>query len=585
MRPSLTVPTRRLLAALTLSCTFAASALAAPPPPRPRAPPPAESGAMARITPEQIAAHVRFLASDLLEGRKPGTRGSELAILYLATELEAMGLQPGAIVDGKPSFTQPVPMVELKAHVPATIPFWPLAADSAQAPPLALTTTGGVKAELVMNADAHVDLAKVDAAELVFVGHGIVAPEYGWDDYKDVDVRGKVVVILNFNPPFAGEFEGRKIRLWYGRWDYKYLTAAAHGAIGAFVTHTTETAGYPWQVLSASADGSRIDLVPGPDEKRMQFQGWIEQEAAKKLFALGGKSYDALVEQAAGKDGKAFKPVPLGVKSSFSMPVDRRPFESANVVGKLVGSDPKLRDEAVIYTAHHDHLGRVDRAPGPDGKVPDGIYNGAVDNASGCASVLTIANALHDAHGKRSALFLFTTAEEQGLLGSRYFARHPSVAPGKLAAGINIDSINIFGRTMDVSMLGLGKSTLDDVVRAAAAVQGRTLHGDAAPDRGGFYRSDQFELARIGVPVAAFKGGPLFEGRDPKWGVEQEEAWERRDYHQPSDEFHDQWNLEGAVQDAQLQLLVGLRVMNAPAMPQWTKNDEFEAARKKALGR
>ncbi|GAC1344945.1 MAG: M28 family metallopeptidase [Myxococcales bacterium] len=564
-------------AALLLSLAALAPARAAPPAAAGRAPPAKiEKAATARVTAAEISGHLRFLSDDLLEGRKPGTRGSNLAVAYIAAQLEAFGLAPGAPAEGsaKASYVQPVPLVRMQGKVPGNVEF--RAAGTAGAAPLSLTTGGGVKADLVIAPDAHVDLAKVDDAELVFAGYGIVAPEYGWDDYKDVDVRGKIVVLLNFNPPFAGEPDGKRVRLWYGRWDYKYQTAAAHGAAGVYIIHTTESAGYPWQVLSNSAEGVRFALPP-QGEPRLQFQGWVTDGAAHKLFALGGKDLDVLRGQATGPDGKAFRPVSLGVRSSLSMPIERRTIESANVIGVIPGTDPALRGEAVVFTAHHDHLGSV---PSADGK--DGIYNGALDNASGVAAILTMAHAATLSPSRRSLYFCFVTAEEQGLLGSRWLAQHPPVPAGRIAADINIDSFNKFGLTRDVGLLGLGKSSLDAVVRKAAAEQGRVVHGDPFPDRGAFYRSDMFELARVGVPPVALKGGPSYVDRPEGWGQAQQEAYERKDYHQPSDEYHGDWDLRGAVQDAQLDLVIGLRVGNAPALPRWTPGDEFEGARKAA---
>ena len=525
-----------------------------------------ERAAAARITPAAISGPLRFLSDDLLEGRKPGSTGAQLAVSYLAAELEGAGIQPGVpgVDGGQPSFLQPVPLVSLRGRVPREIAF------QRDGRSVQLTALRGVESDLRIDPDAHVDLARVRDAELVFAGYGIVAPEHGWDDYKDADVRGKVVVLLNFNPPFAGE----GVRLWYGRWDYKYLTAAAHGAAGALIVHTTASAGYPWQVLSSSADGVRIDL-PAGDEPRMQFQGWVTDEGAHKLADLAGRD---LEELRAAAQQKSFRPVALGVRASFEMPIEQRTTPSANVIGIIPGTDPQLRNEAVVYTAHWDHLGRD--ASVPPGK--DGIYNGALDNASGCAAILSIARAAQEAPPKRSLLFVFVTAEEQGLLGSRWFARHPVLAPGRIAADINVDSVNRFGRTTDLGMMGLGKSSLDAVVREVAAGQGRTLHGDPFPDRGTFYRSDQFELARIGVPVVFVQGGPSFVGRPPGWGASMHQHYERHDYHQVTDEYHGDWDLAGAVEDAQLQLVVGLRVANAPSLPQWTPGDEFEKARKTA---
>jgi len=526
-----------------------------------------ERAAMARITPASLSGPLRFLSDDLMEGRKPGSTGSDLAVKYLAAELESAGYLPGVpgTADSlQPSFFQPVPLITLQGHPPRQVPFQ---GGNGQ---VQLSALNGVDSELRIDPDAHVEVARVKDAELVFVGYGIVAPEYGWDDYKDVDLRGKIAVIMNFNPPFAGE----GVRLWYGRWDYKYLTAAAHGAAGALVIHTTASAGYPWQVLSASADSTRIDLPPG-SEHRMQFQGWVTEDGAKKLAGLANLDLDKL--RAAAQE-KSFQPAPLGVRTSFEMPIERKVTPSANVVGLLPGTDPQLKNEAVVFTAHWDHLGRDANVTA--GK--DGIYNGALDNASGCALMLSVARAAKEAPPKRSLLFVFVTAEEQGLLGSKWFAQHPVVPAGRIAANLNADSVNKWGKTTDVAMLGLGKSSLDAVVREVAAEQGRTVHGDPFPDRGAFYRSDQFELARVGVPVVYARGGPSFVGRAPGWGQQMQEQYEKRDYHQVTDEYHGDWDLSGAVQDAQLDLVVGLRVANAPSMPQWTPGDEFEKARQTA---
>ncbi len=530
----------------------------------------AEQAAAARIQASEISGHLRFLADDLMAGRAPGTTGSALAIQYLATQLQIAGLVGGLAVEGgKRTFLQRVPLVKLAAHVPPTVEF------QGSAGKVSLSTTGGAKADLVLepNGEASADL---EAAPLVFAGYGIVAPEYGWDDYKDVDVRGKVVVLLNFNPPFAGE----RVRLWYGRWDYKFQTAAAHGAAGALIVHTTESAGYPWQVLSSSADGVGFTL-PSEGEPRMQFQGFLAEEAARRVFRSGNLDLDGLTKAAQAPGSKGTRPQPLSVSVTLRMQLEKSLIESANVIGMVPGTDPVLSRELVIYTAHHDHLGTVTPVP----PATDGIYNGALDNASGCATLLAIARAAAASPPKRSLLFAFVTAEEQGLLGSRYLAQHPPVPPGRIAADINVDSINRWGRTSDLGMLGLGKSSLDAVVKAVAAAQGRTVHGDAYPDRGSFYRSDQFEFARIGVPVVAAVGGPDFIGRPATWGKEQEEEFEEKHYHQPSDEYPrapETWDLSGGVQDAQLQLLVGLRIADAPELPSWTAGDEFERARKAA---
>jgi Zn-dependent M28 family amino/carboxypeptidase len=531
---------------------------------------PAEQAAAARVTAAEISAHTRFLADDLLEGRFPGARGDELAIRYLAAQLEGMGFRPGATgADGKPSWLQPVPLVRYTNGVP------PALTVRRGRDEVVLPTGPGVQAEVVLRSIGDTDRVVAKDAELVFAGYGIVAPERGWDDYRGLDVKGKIVLLLNFNPPWAGE----GVRLWTGRWDYKYLEAARHGALGALVIHTTESAGYPWQVVASSNRAVAIGLPPeGDGDPRLPFEGWITHDAAARLFQLAGRELAAA--EAAAKDpaGHGGKGVPLGVTASLDMPVLREPFESANVIGLLPGTDPRLADQAVLYTAHHDHLGV--RTPPAAGER--NVYAGALDNASGCAAVLAIARALAAAPPRRSVVVAFVTAEEQGLLGSHWYATHPTVKPGRIAVDINVDTINIHGRTADVGFIGLGKSSMDGVVRALAAAQGRTVHGDPYPDRGTFYRSDDFELARVGVPGARVGGGPIYLGRPEGWGREQQEHYTRRNYHQPTDVYPaspEAWDLSGAVEDAQLQLLIGLRVGNAPGLPTWKPGDEFEQAR------
>jgi len=531
---------------------------------------PAERAAGARVTAAEMSAHTRFLSDDLLEGRFPGQRGDELAVRYLAAQLEAMGYRPGATDNaGKPSWFQEVPLVRHAASVPPTIAF------RRGADEVALPTGPGVAAEVVVRSIGDMADATVKDAELVFVGYGIVAPERGWDDYRNVDVRGKVVVLLNFNPPWAGE----GVRLWYGRWDYKFLEAARHGAAGALLVHTTESASYPWQVV-ATSNGAVAFALPkeGDADARLPFEGWIAHDAAARLFRLAGR--DLAADEAAAKapGSKGAPGVPLGVGMTLDLPVARERTLSANVVGVLPGSDPALRDEAVLLTAHHDHLGV--RTPPVAGER--NVYAGALDNASGCAAVLSMARALAAAAPRRSVVVAFVTAEEQGLLGSHWYAAHPTVKPGRIAVDVNVDTVNPFGRTRDLSVLGLGKSTVDQVVKAVAAAQGRTVHGDPFPDHGSYYRSDHFELARVGVPSAELGGGTDFVGRPAGWGKEQVDRWILANYHQPSDAYPpspEAWDLSGAVEDAQLRVVVALRIANDPRLPRWTPGDEFEKAR------
>ena len=535
---------------------------------------PAERAAAARVRADEISGHLRFLADDLLEGRAPGQRGDEIAVRYLAAQMEAAGLEPGLPGQGgaPASWLQSVPLVKLTAQVP------PLVEVRGARGALALSTRQSKEMDLVVAPGAEVDRVKLDHAELVFVGYGVTAPEYGWDDYRGADVRGKVVVVLNFNPPFAGE----GVRLWYGRWDYKYENAARHGAAGAIIVHTTPSASYPWQVLTASADGTETALPQQPGEARLLAKMWVSEPAARKVFALAGQDLDERARAAQDLRRRGLGAAPLGVGLTLDMAVARAVTPSANVVGLVRGTDPKLAQEYVLYSAHHDHLGRATPIP----PATDGIYNGALDNASGCATVLAIARAAAVAPPRRSLLFVFFTAEEKGLLGARWFARHPPAPVGRFAALINLDAVNVFGRTSDLTVLGLGRSSASDVVRDVAAAQGRTVHGDAFPDRGSYYRSDHFELARVGVPDVSVKGGPHYLGRPEDWGREQQKAFEQQRYHQPSDEYPPapgRWDLSGAVEDAQLQLVVGLRVADAPELPRWKAGDEFEAARREAL--
>jgi peptidase M28-like protein/PA domain-containing protein len=523
---------------------------------------PVEKSAAARITAAEISGHLRFLSDDQLEGRKPGTPGDLLAMKYLASQLEVLGYQPAG---DKGSYFQAVPLIELHGQVPRDVVF--KNGDKS----VTLHTGGGSTADLIIEPNAHADRSQVANAPLIFVGYGITAPEYGWDDYKDLDVRGKIVVVMNFNPPFKGAGN----RLWYGRWPYKYWNASKHGAAGALVIHTTPSAGYPWQVLANANTSTHEDLPPSAeDPKNMQFEGWITEPAAIELAKLGGQDLDPLRKSA---ESKEFKAQPLGVSLSLEFPIVQRQIDSGNVVGILPGTDPRLKDEAVLYTAHHDHLGRIEAPPGKDG-----IFNGALDNASGCATVLAIARAATFARPKRSIIVAFVTAEEQGLLGSAFLARHPPVPANRIAADINLDSVNKWGNTTDLGVVGLGKSSADAVIQQVAREQGRSVHGDPFPDRGAFYRSDMFSLAQVGVPPVAVKGGPDYAGKPKGWGEQQHVDFERHNYHQPSDEYHGDWDFSGDVQDAVLQLVVGLRLANAPALPRWTPGDEFESARKTA---
>jgi Zn-dependent M28 family amino/carboxypeptidase len=562
-------PTHRLwttsTAMMTVVCLTALVACAAPerqPSTEGTLPLPAGGDQAARqIQAGTLAGYVRFLAHDLLEGRGPASSGDRLALAYLAASMESMGLEPGA---GDGRWTQPFQIMGLTSRVPQN---WSFRSDGGS---LTLKRWD----EFMATSGVQEASAGIDDGELVFVGYGIQAPEYDWDDFKDVDVRGKVLLMLNNDPEWDRNlFEG-ETRLLYGRWTYKYEMAARQGAAGAIIMHTTPSAGYPWQVIQTSNNSEQFEL-PAEGEPRLQVAAWATGEATRRLAAFGGHDLDQLVEAARSRD---FEPVPLGIRTSLDLQIDLRRAETANVAGFLPGGD--LEDEVVIYTAHYDHLGVGEADDGGDT-----IYNGARDNAAGVAQVLAIARAFTalPEPPRRSVLFLLVGGEEQGLLGSKYYAAHPTFPPGRIAANINFDSPNIWGRTTDITFLGYGKSTADRFVDAAAARQGRVVKGDQFPDRGYYYRSDQFNFAKIGVPAIYLKPGTQYIGRPPDWGREVVEAYEARSYHQPSDEFTEEWNLEGLVEDSRLGFEVGLTIAQSDEGPAWNPGDEFEAARLAAL--
>ncbi|HZM51543.1 MAG TPA: M20/M25/M40 family metallo-hydrolase [Vicinamibacteria bacterium] len=524
-----------------------------------------ERAAARTINADVLRGHIRFLSSDLLGGRGPATPGDRLAQQYIAAQMEAIGLQPGAPDGG---WLQPLDIVGITSHNPD----------------VASVTKGGDKVDLKYKDDyiafsgVGTPEARVDNAEIVFVGYGIVAPEYQWDDYKGVDLKGKVLLMMNNDPAGDPKLFAGKTRQYYGRWTYKYEIAAQKGAAGAIIIHTEPSAGYKWQVVTSSWSGENFSL-PSEGQPQVQIQAWATEEASRRIARLGGQDLDALRAAAEKRD---FKPVPLGASLSLTLRNDVQKKQTANVIGKLPGRDPILGKQAVLYTAHHDHLGmREATKPGEDV-----IYNGARDNASGVAAVLAIARAMKalPQAPRRTILFAAVAGEEQGLLGSGYLAAHPPAPIGLLAANINIDELGIWGKTRDMIMIGKGKSTLDTVVEAIAAAQGRRhIVGDQNPDKGFFYRSDQFNLAKRGVPAAYLESGVEVVGKPEGWGAAQHAKYEETDYHQPSDELRPDWDFSGAVEDTQLLFYLGVKVAEGKNMPSWNPGDEFEAARKKAL--
>jgi len=525
--------------------------------------PPGVETATEAINEETLKAHTASLSSDEFEGRAPASPGDEKTRQYLQNAMADLGLKPGA-QDG--AWQQRFEIMSITSEVPEEWSF------EGQGGSLSLEYWE----DFIAGSGVQSDQSLIDEAEIVFVGFGIEAPEYDWDDFKGVDLEGKVLLMMNNDPDWDPElFEGNR-RLYYGRWTYKYEVAARHGAAAVIIIHTTPSAGYSWQVVQSSWSGAQFEL-PAGDEPRSQVSAWITEEAARNLVAISGQELDALRESARSRD---FQPVPLGVTTSLVLNNTIESVETGNVAGLLEGSDPVLRNEVVVYSAHHDHLGIGE--PNDEG---DTIYNGALDNAAGCAKTLAIADAFTrlPEPPRRSVLFLFVAGEEQGLLGSEYYAKYPTFHPGRIAANINIDAANIFGRTSDVAYIGFGKSTLDDVVVAAAARQGRTVVGDQSPDRGSFYRSDQFNFSKIGVPAIYADSGKTYIDRPEGWGQEQAEAWGAAHYHQPSDEMNDEWNFEGIIEDTVLAFEAGLSIAETDDLPSWKPGDEFEAARIEAL--
>jgi Zn-dependent M28 family amino/carboxypeptidase len=514
-----------------------------------------------RISPQEIDAHLRFLSSDLLEGRAPATRGGRIAEEYIATQLQAFGVKPGA---GDSSYFQRVPIDVVKAD-PSTIK---------------VTASGKANANLRFTDDVVVwPGSATDASsahgELVFVGYGATAPEYKWDDYKDTDVRGKILLVLVNDPPATASepnLFGGKAMTYYGRWTYKYEEAERRGAAGMLIVHTTERAGYPWHVVVNSNSTEhrllpRDPSLPAP----IGVRGWITDSAATALLAQAGLNMSQLRRQAESRD---FRPVSTGITIDASMKNSLQHMAANNVIGLVRGIDPKVRDEYVAYSAHWDHFGI---GPVVNG---DSIYNGAVDNASGVASILAIAHAAAEGiKPRRSQLFVFVTAEESGLLGSAYFGEHPTVPASKIVAALNMDVVPVNGRVRDLNVMGDNKSSLGPALAQLVKSEGIRLSPDAHPEQGHFYRSDHFSFAKAGIPSVSIGGGVDYVGRPAGWGLQQAEDYTAHRYHQPSDEYRPDWDLTGAAQLADIVYRFGLSLGNARTVPTWNADAEFRAMR------
>ena len=532
-------------------------------------PPPAVPlASLPKIDPAAVLETTTRLSANKFQGRAPGTVGEDLTVAYLQQRFEQLGLKPGN-PDG--TYIQKVPLVGITGTEAKPLTF---AKGSEK-------LTLRWKDEVVAWSKHVAPAASVADSDVIFVGYGVEAPEYNWNDFKDVDVKGKTIVVLVNDPPVpdpanASALDARtfggKAMTYYGRWTYKFEQGARKGAAAILIVHETGPAGYPFSVVQGNLN-EKFDLVaPDKNLSKASIEGWITLDAAKKLLAMAGQDFDALKQQAISRD---FKPVPLGVKASAGVANTLRTIDSRNVVAKLEGSDPVLKDEYVVYTAHWDHLGVGAPVDG------DNIYNGALDNATGVATVLEIARALKTVQpqAKRSILFLMVTAEEKGLLGSEYYSLNPLYPLARTAAAINIDGVNQWGKTKDISVIGLGASDLDDYLRQAAQEQGRTITPDPEPEKGFYYRSDHFNFAKQGVPALDPDSGVEYIGKAPEWGRSKREEYTAKDYHAPSDQVKPDWDLSGAAEDAQLLMAVGYRVANADRLPEWKPGNEFKAKR------
>lgn len=523
--------------------------------------PPSVLDASALIESGVLRDTVSEIASDAYEGRGPGTDGDRRARNYLVQQLKELGFEPG--MPGG-AWEQPFSIVGLGSKMPETWVFRGGDGDEGFAFRDEYMAATGVQQESVAITDA----------ELVFVGYGIVAPEEDWDDFKDVDLRGKILLMLNDDPDWDDELFAGERKLSYGRWTYKYESAARQGAAGAIILHTTPSAGYPWSVVQSSWSGEQFE-VPAGSEPRVKIQAWLTEDAARRMVALGGQDLDQLIASARSRE---FRPLPLGVKTSIAFPVEIRKTETANVGGFLPGSERP--DEFMVYSAHHDHLGIGE----PD-ETGDRIYNGALDNGVAISQEVAVARAFASLpqRPRRSVLFYFPAAEEQGLLGSHYFATHPPVHPSKMVAGINFELGNVWGRTRDIVIYGRGKSTLEDLIAAGAARQDRLVTAETDLRAGWYYRSDQISLAKAGVPAVWFKSGTDFLDKEPGWGEKNAQAWISNHYHQPSDEVLESWDYSGLAEDAQIAFWAGWSVANGEHTPTWYPGDEFEAVRSASL--
>jgi Zn-dependent M28 family amino/carboxypeptidase len=528
--------------------------------------------AISAIDADGLLEHIKILSSDKFEGRAPGSKGEEESVKYISAQFRQLGLKPG---NPNGTYTQEVPLAGLLGT------------------PSAAFTVGDKRMELhspndfVAFTQRVIPEIEVKNSDIVFVGYGVVAPEYGWDDFKGVDVKGKTIVFLINDPPLPDPndpsklddkmFKG-KAMTYYGRWSYKYEIAAEKGAAAAVIVHETIPAAYPWSVVENS-NAKQNFVIDAPDKNMdtIGIRSWITLDTARKLFAAAGQNYDELKKAARSRE---FKPVSLGVKADFSLRNQIQHFKSHNVVARLEGSDPQQENEYVIYSAHWDHLGRDPLLQG------DQIYNGAIDNASGVASILEIAKAFTELPQAppRSLFFMATTAEEAGLLGAKYYAEHPLYPLDHTLADINIDCVNPWGKTRDIEDISGGNSTLDDLLAQAAARSGRIAAPNSEPEKGSFFRADNFEFAKVGVPSLYIGSKPKdYIGQRADYGQKKSDDYTLHHYHQVSDEVNPAWDLSGAVEDTRLLFEVGYQVARKDQFPTWLPGSEFKARRDKMM--
>ena len=521
--------------------------------------PGAAFNALETINPEHIRWHVRFLSHDLLEGRGTGQRGGDIAAEYMATQFAEYGLKPAGDNGG---YLQKVPLIGVTSLPETRFSLLPKRGGAMELKPL----DEYVAYDQTQQAQSDVD------AEIVYVGYGIEAPEYNWDDYKGVDMKGKVLLMLVNEPPSDDPkfFKGKALT-YYGRWTYKYEEAARKGAVGVILIHVEQMASYPWEVVRNSNSGEKSFLkLEGP---ALKVASWVQAEVARKLATASGMDLDQMLLDARSRD---FRPVNFGAKLKAHMVSKVRNFESNNVVAVLPGSDLKLKDQAVMYTAHYDHLGIRPEMSG------DNIYNGANDNATGCGILLEVSRAysLAAQRPRRSILFAAVTAEEQGLLGSEYLGKHPPVPAAKIALDLNYDDVPPLGAPQEVEVSGAERTTFYPWVEAMAKEFRLAIRPDARPEAGHFYRSDHFSLARVGIPAFSINEGMKFKGHDEAWGLQQARDFNEKHYHQPSDEYRADSDFVADAAMARFGFALGWEAANFTQLIGWQKGDEFEAARK-----